>query len=259
MAKGVASPTGLKALAHPLARFIATWGAGQRPAKPGNALAWPAAYELAALRGEGVLRERFFNPFMVLLPVQLEASQQVALWHELVEGAGHITAWVQRLGLAAALRRETVLPEHAAHESRKLYALLLDVLHQQQPQLLEHAVEAYFYHVWKQRFPDKPVAAHSKAVQADVLRDKVLRALRKRHGSAAELRESFKEQGANGDAQADANAVVAAASSVRFALLCRPSPAQPWQELVALERPRLKTARVAAYDAAHKSLQAAPL
>lgn len=242
MAKGVASPHSLKSLTHLLARFIASWGADQRPTKSGAAQAWPAAYELAALRGEGVLRDRFFNPFMARLPVQLEANQQVELWHELVENAGHITAWVQRLGLAAALRREAVLPENAAHESRKLYVLLLDVLHQQSPKLLEQAVDGYFLHVWKQRFPSTPAAAPSKTAQTEVMRERLLRALRKNHGNAADLRESFKEQTEH-------------ANSVRFALLFKPATAQPWQELIALERPRLKTARVAAYEAGLKALQ----
>ena len=51
-----------------------------------------------------------------------------------MEDGGLIIAWVQRLGVAQALRREAVVPLDAASESRKLYNLLLDALADQAPQ-----------------------------------------------------------------------------------------------------------------------------
>jgi len=94
----------------------------------------PHCHELAALRGEGVLRTRFFTQFMGKLRATLDAGQQITLWRELVEDGGLITAWVQRLGVAQALRREAVVPLDAASESRKLYNSLLDALADQAPQ-----------------------------------------------------------------------------------------------------------------------------
>ena len=47
-------------------------------------------------------------------------------------------------------------PEHARLESRKLYTVLLDALHTQAPEFLPWAAEAYFWHAWKQQFPDAP-------------------------------------------------------------------------------------------------------
>ena len=235
MSKGIASRNSLKALAYPIQRFIAGWGAQERPShSDGTGSILPAPYELAALRGEGILRERFFQHFMKKLPVSLDAGQQITLWNELVEDGGHVTAWVQRLGIAKALRREAVMPAQTAHESRKLYCLLLDTLANQAEELLPWAVEGYFWHVWRAKFPETPAVAKTNTTQAEVLRDRLVRVLRKMHQEAVEVKESFREE----DEQ------------VQFALLAKRPSLNRWEELARVERPRLKTARLAAYDAA---------
>lgn len=240
MSKGISSHNSLKALAHPIQRFLSAWGA-QRPSRAvsdGSAL--PAPYELAALRGEGVLRNRFFNELVAKIPVTLGDAEQVQLWHDLVEDGGYITAWVQRLGINKAIRREVAAPESLAAESRKLYTLLLDALSQQAPELLPWAVEAYFWHVWKSRFPAAPTNStatpKSDTTSADALRDKLLRRLRKRYAEPVELKESFEQT----------------EQLVQFALLVKRQSVGKWEELVRLERPRLKTARLAAYGQAYK-------
>lgn len=236
MVKGIGSKNSLKALAHPLQQFLSGWGAHEKPSAPkpnatGNA-PLPAPYELAALRGEGILRDRFFNAFMAKLPVTLEPSQQIATWQTLVEDGGHITAWVERLGIAKALRREALVPLITSQEARKLYTLFLDALNAQAPELLPWAVEGYFWHCWKQQFPDAPAKTDggSKA-SAEVQRERLLRALRKQHGNGVELKESFTQTSEN----------------VNFILLWRTSQHVPWQHLQQVERPRLKTARLLAY------------
>ena len=189
------------------------------------------------------MRTRFFTQFMAKLPVKLDAGQQITLWRELVEDGGLITAWVQRLGVAQALRREAVVPLDAASESRKLYNLLLDALADQAPQLLPWAVEGYFWHCWKAQFPAAGAApAEKKTTDTDVLRERLLRALRKCHGEAVEVKESFRQ---------DEDKVV-------FALLLKRKSTARWDELCAVERPRLKTARLAGYDAALKLATVAP-
>ena len=241
MSKGIASRNSLKALAYPIHQFLSGWGAREKPGAPkldpkGEATL-PAPYELASLRGEGILRARFFGQFMARLPVELDAAQQIAAWHSLVEDGGHITAWVQRLGIAKALRREAVVPLHAGHEARKLYTLLLDALHHQAPELLPWAVEGYFWHCWKQQFPTTPATAadHPGKTNTEVQRERLLRTLRKQHGNAVEIKESFTQT----------------EQAVRFGLLWRPSAHAPWQTLLPeIERPRLKTARAVAYSAA---------
>jgi hypothetical protein len=235
VAKGIASRNSLKALAHPIQQFVNAWGASSKPAKAdGLKDSMPAPYELAALRGEGILRERFFGAFVSKIPVTLDAAQQVALWSDLVEEGGQVTAWVQRLGVAKALRREASLPEHAARESRKLYAILLDALATQSPDLLPWAVEGYFLHVWKGRFAKSRAEAQPESSDAAVLRERLKRALRRKYGEAVEVKESF-HQGEE---------------SVRFSVLAKRASLQRWEEVAVVERPRLKTARLAGYGAA---------
>ena len=177
MTKGISSRNSLKALAYPLQKFLSGWGAQERPGHAvGLGSDLPAPYELAALRGEAVLRERFFKQFMAKVPVTLDAAQQIGLWQDLVEDGGHVTAWVQRLGIAKALRREAVLPVDAGKESRKLYCLLLDTLASQAVELLPWAVEAYFWHVWRAQFPETPTAEKPNTTQATVLRERLTRA-----------------------------------------------------------------------------------
>lgn len=244
MAKGIGSKNSLKALAHPLQQFLSGWGAREKPSAPkpnatGNT-PLPAPYELAALRGEGILRERFFNAFMAKLPVTLEANQQIATWQTLVEDGGHITAWVERLGIAKALRREALVPLNTSHEARKLYTLFLDALSAQAPELLPWAVEGYFWHCWKQQFPDTPAKPEkdSKA-SVEVQRERLLRALRKQHGNGVELKESFTQT----------------PEAVNFTLLWRTSQHESWQTLHQMERPRLKTARAVTYCQAAEHLK----
>lgn len=239
MAKGIGSKNSLKALAHPLQQFLSGWGAREKPSVPkpnatGHA-PLPAPYELAALRGEGILRDRFFNAFMAKLPVTLEASQQIATWQTLVEDGGHITAWVERLGIAKALRREALVPLNTSQEARKLYTLFLDALHTQAPELLPWAAEGYFWHCWKQQFHDAPAKVNGDSkTSAELQRERLLRALRKQHGNGVELKESFTQT----------------SEAVHFTLLWRTGLHEPWQTLHEVERPRLKSARLAAYGEA---------
>ena len=67
MSKGIASRNSLKALAHPIHQFLSGWGAREKPGTPRldpkAEAQLPAPYELASLRGEGILRARFFGQF----------------------------------------------------------------------------------------------------------------------------------------------------------------------------------------------------
>jgi len=105
------------------------------------------------------------------------------------------------------------------------------------------AVEGDFWHCWKAQFPAAGAApAEKKTTDTDVLRERLLRALRKRHGEAVEVKESFRQ---------DEDKVV-------FALLVKRKSTARWDELCVVERPRLKTARLAGYDAALKLATVAP-
>jgi len=199
----------------------------------------PAPFMLAAIRGEGILRERFFGCFINRLSIKLDSDQQLALWNHLVEDGGYITDWIQRLGVAAALRREAPVPEKIRHEARQLYAILLCALADESPQLLPFAAEKFFYHLWRQQFPAEDAnpqvkPAHKQQTQSALLREQVTRALRKSRKQAVAVRESFRQED----------------DGVYFALLCKTADTPGWQTLVEVKRPRLQTARRAAYDAA---------
>ena len=124
---------------------------------------------------------------------------------------------------AKALRREAVMPllspEHARLESRKLYTVLLDALHTQAPEFLPWAAEAYFWHAWKQQFPDAPASSDGPdKTSAEVQRERLLRQLRqlrKTHGNRVALKESFSQE----------------TEAVRFGLLWRAGPHEPWKTL----------------------------
>lgn len=231
MSKGIASRNSLKALAHPLQQFLAGWGEQQRPGRSHSGDAMPPLYALAAIRGEAVLRQRFFSAFIAQLPLQLEAQQQLALWQDMVEEGGLITDWVQRLGISKALRREAALPELLTRESRQLYTLLLHALEVEQPTLLPEAVEKYFLHCWRARFPATPQTEANTNTQATVLRQRLTRQLSRHHGEPVQVKESFTQT----------------ANLVQFSLLAKSCSKPQWETLIALERPRLKSARLAAY------------
>lgn len=233
MSKGIASKNSLKSLAHPLQQFLAEWGLQERTIRSaGTAL--PAPYQLAALRGEAVLRYRFFNVWLSEHPITFDDAQQVYFWNALIEEGGYVTSWVQRLGIAKAMRREAALSEFIHRESRQLYCVFLDALSFQQPSLLPKATDLFFEHIWKAQFPSSPVVKLQKATSIETLREKLNRALCKYFQENVSVKESFKE----------------ADNVVQFKLLKKLPSTNRWEELVSLERPRLKTARVAAYDVA---------
>jgi hypothetical protein len=73
-------------------------------------------------------------------------------------------------------------------------------------------------------------------------REQLTLALRKRYGRGATVRESFQQQ----------------EGQVRFTLLLKAPPDHRWTPLIEVERPRLKTARQAAYDAALERARMTP-
>jgi hypothetical protein len=63
---------------------------------------WPPLLQLVALRGEAVLRQRFFGAFIDKLPTQTEPAQALAYWQRFVQDGRHLHDLVQRIGLGAA-------------------------------------------------------------------------------------------------------------------------------------------------------------
>ena len=150
MAKGNSSSNSLKRIVHEVQQFVLGWSAvNLRKNNAAGAVSWPAPYQLAAIRGEAVLRRQFFDSFIPRLPYQADAAQQIALWQTLVEDDGIIVDYVNRVGIKSALKRETALPEHTHGEARILFCILLEALTQDNPALLVIAVDQLFLHYWK--------------------------------------------------------------------------------------------------------------
>jgi hypothetical protein len=244
MAKGTSSSAALKRILHHAELFIATWGQSQLQKHNAPTTAdWPAPYRLAILRGEATLRLRFFDHFIPSLSISLDSAQTLALWQNLVEDAGHLTDFIHRSGMQAALRRQAPIPEHAAQESRELYAMLVGAADASHPELVPIFVDQLMLHQWRQRFPNAPSHTSKTKKQTPAeQRAQLLVKLRKQHNATMELRESFTQETEHTE-------------QTTFKLLTRSRASEPWQTLIELTRPRLTTARNAAYEAAQKQLQ----
>lgn len=229
MTRQTGSVNRLKGIVAPLAAFAVAHPPGGASRRHGTS-DLPAPLRLAALRGEAVLRQRFFA---LPLPHAATADQWLDYWQRFVLDTGAIADLVRR----AHLHRAAGLGEapDAGDEATcfTLYCALLDSLAAQGNEALLHvAVEKFFVHLWRQQFPAQPVEQTTPTSPA-LLRERLQRQLRRLLGPQAELKESFRQTPA----------------TVEFRLLAL-LPGQAPRELVCVERPRLKPARLAAYEAA---------
>lgn len=220
--KGIVAPLAAFAAAHP------PGGSSRR--RVGTNL--PAPLRLAALRGEAVLRLRFFGAFGRGLPHDPTPEQWLDYWQRFVLDRGAIADLVRRAGLHRAAGLDAAPDAGDDETCFVLYCALLDSLAAKANEpLLQVAVEKFFLHLWRQQFPDIPVE-RSRTADPALLRARLEAALRGRW-QPVEVKESFIQE----------------ATKVEFRLLAL-RPGQPPEELVCLERPRLKPARLAAYEAA---------
>ena len=249
---------------------------------------WPALLQLAVLRGEGVLRDRFFGIFLSGLPAVTEPDQALGYWARFVQDPRHIQDLVQRIGLGAAAYAQanlslgavsgsgaitrtahitqSIQEAHNVHANRQdpyhaIYCALLHELHQAAhghgpdapacQRLLGLACESFFMQLWRQQFP-QGVAVQAVAKQdLTSLKQRLVVALQRRHRGGVVLRESFKTIAPDAACQARAPNEpqdAPAPEILRFTLQAK--IAGHWQVLCILERPRLKTARLAAYQQA---------
>lgn len=261
MARGKGSTRSLAFITTPLSRYIAAWHQRdaqqrtwqrQRNARPDFTVEdLPALLQLAAVRGQGVLYEQFFgfarHQLGGQLPHQPTAVQWLDYYQRFVVHRGYILDLVRRIGLIGALAQETHLPEKV-HEDLAfaLYAALLDELKNQNEQtLLEIATTRFFIHLWKQQFPtmgegfQQATKPASSQTALESLKYKAHVLLKKHVGHQAQLKESWVEQG----------------ELIVFSLKLKPAAHQPWQDYLTIERPRLKPARLAAWEMVAKKLK----
>jgi hypothetical protein len=238
MAKGKSSATALKRIIHQISLEVSAWRQHRRYGRfsVGAAEELPPFYQMAALRGEGLLLSRFFGEVLRKTGMEVEPQVWLDFWRDAVLDGGFLTDFINRTGWLALLSDSADIPGLTPGMARQYYALLLDALAQSRPELLEEAVDAYFLHLWRQRFPAQAVPENQS--EAEQLRNRLQMRLRRQSHLPVEVRESFDQQ----------------ADKVVFRLLHRCGPHDGWRELIRLERPRLKTARLAAYEQALREI-----
>ena len=253
MARGIASANSLKRLVYQVGAFVQSWGGGyQRRNAAAGGKEYPAPYQLAAIQGEAVLRQQFFASFIKRLPYATDAAQQITLWNALVENSGQLEDFINRIGIKAALRREAVLPEHAKDDTRTLYAILCQAVFESgNRDLLIITVDHFMLFQWRQLFPSEAIAQKKRNPTPEELREQLTTQLRKHHKTPVEIRESFVALEESGET------TEAAETGVAFKIRYRKTKNEPWETLVALTRPRVSTARSAAFAAAMKALREA--
>jgi hypothetical protein len=271
VARSKTSASGLSVIVMPLRRFVRSWqnaspGANMSARPSGSRNALPALILLASQRGEGILRAQFFGNKLGQLgdkmPRQPSAEQWLDYWHRFVEKRGHIVDLVQRIGLIEAVNQETALVGKAATTTSAadealcftLYTALLDQLQERgETDLLNTATTKFFVLLWKQQFPQfaeqvlKQAADPAKIGGAGIkasssiqaLKDKALIRVRKTQHPQAILKESWREVANTADGEQ---------SKIEFAVRMQAGRGGAWSELVTLSRPRLKTARLAAWQ-----------
>ena len=238
MAKGKASAHALKQITYQLKLIISTWHQ-QHTFKRwtmNDNHELPPFYQMAALRGQGVLLTRFFGSVLQKTQMEITPNEWLSFWQDTVVSGGFITDFLNRVGWLDVLSTSSELPTLTPHTAQQYYCILLDALMQQHPTLLDSAVDDYFLHLWRQRFPTHNTPNQSPNQQ---LRHKLLLKLRLQHRKPIELKESFSENN----------------QQISFSLKFRCKSDDAWQILTTLERPRLKTARIAAYEHALQSLR----
>lgn len=224
----------LKRIVEQINTIILAWS-GDNPKrksyKVGGADGLPPYYELMAIKGEGILIERFFTQLPKRIGMDIPPQQWLEFWHTHVNQGGILLDFIQRTQWLTVLSKGAELPNIDKSSAKALYCVLLAVLQERSPSVLALAVDDYFLHLWKQRFPSESTPlSHKDDLQQ--LRHKLNHRLRRLRSLPCESKESFVQQG----------------DMVSFKLLFRDGKNQPWQTLIQLERPRLKTARLTAYE-----------
>ena len=219
MAKGKASSHALKNITHQLAVTIGAWQ-GQQTFKRweiGASHELPPFYQIAALRGDGILLNRFFGSVLQQTRMDINPVDWLSFWQDAVVNGGFLMDLLSRIGWLQVLVASSDIPELTPHTARQYYCILLDALAQHHPHLLDNAVDDYFLHLWRQRFPVQAITRKTQTAKKPV-----------------EVKESFIEQ----------------EQQIVFSLKFRCQEYELWQTLLTLERPRLKAARIAAYEQA---------
>lgn len=223
----------LKRIIEKIDTTILAWADNTRIVKPfkvGTANHLPPLYQVMAYKGEAILLERFFGVVRARLGVAVSDEHWLMFYNDVVLSGGYVLDFISRCHWLSVLSQGAPLPEIGTSEARQLYCILLAVLSENNPEKISLAVDEYFIHIWKQRFPSDVTT--QKSSDTSQLKHKLTLKIRRLRSLPCEVKESF----------------VQSEGVVTFRLLYRDGKHEPWQELTVMERPRLKLARLAAYE-----------
>lgn len=201
----------------------------------------PWLLQVAALRGEALLRLRFFDWCEAMDMGLTESRHQQTLWQALLVERGKVADLVRRMGLVKAVANQTALPDVNDELAYQLYCGLVDDLARQQNQhLLEIATDQLWLHYFRQLFPDTPVQ-HAPPDDPVALRARAEVLLTRRTGQRAQIKESFTQ------------------SADSVCLHLRIKLDGRWHNLPTVTASRLKPARLQAWQALLGQLESGPL
>lgn len=223
----------LKRIIEKIDTTILAWANNTRIVKPfkvGTTTRLPPLYQVMTYKGEAIFLERFFGVVRARLGVEVSDEHWLLFYNDVVLSGGYLLDFISRCHWLFVLSQGAPLPKIGTSEARQLYYILLAVLSENNPEKISLAVDEYFIHIWKQRFPSD--TATSKSSDTSQLKHRLTLKLRRMRSLPCEVKESF----------------VQSEGVVTFRLLYRDDKHKPWQELTVMERPRLKLARLSAYE-----------
>lgn len=222
----------LKRLVEKVNTVIMAWGSEGRHKrhKFGETTTLPPLYQVMAYQGEAILLGRFFGVVRERIGMEMEHGAYLAFYEQAVEDGGYLLDFISRTQWLSIISGDTSLPEVGRAQAKQLYCILLAVIQERSPAMVQVACDELFLHLYKQQFPSESNTA--KSTNSDQLRHKLVHKLRKITNLPCEVKESFSQ---------DEDKVV-------FTLLYRKDKSSRYQPLISVERPRLKTARLSAYQ-----------
>lgn len=228
------STRAIKRIVAQLNRVILSWGEGQRIKKDSLFISnkLPPLYQIMVYQGEAILLQRFFGQIRKRIAIEQSHQDYLQFWHHCTEQHGFILDFISRTAWLSVLQINTAIRPLSNAEAKSLYCILLAVIAEHQPNLLSMACDEIFVHLYKQQFPEQGKESKTQAIEQ--LRHKLRHQLRHLTQSPCEIRESFVQH----------------SEQVDFSLLYRVQANANWRLLVQVQRPRLKTARLVAYQQA---------
>lgn len=191
----------------------------------------PPLYQVMAYQGQGIFLTRFFGVLRSKVGLEVSDTHWLAFYQECVLSGGFVLDLINRCHWLQVLSQGAALPAVDSKQALWLYYILVAVLAQRNPDRLALAIDDYFLHIWRQRFPAD--VSLTQKHDTSQLKHKLVHRLRRLRSLPCEVKESF----------------VQAENMVHFRLLYREDKKSAWQTLIQIERPRLKSARLAAYEA----------